>query len=99
MQVRLAGLDDRAFDTRLRLREALALAGILALASIGRALAGALTLAGIGASTVHIGRRRSGDEHAGREHGCRRGRNRLLVHLLHSLCLPRLVNRHGWEEL
>src|SRR5579883_846228 len=49
------------------LGEALALAGILALAGVGRALARALALAGVGAVTLHAFGMRRGDERAGGE--------------------------------
>src|SRR5262249_27396545 len=60
------------------LGEALAVAGVLALAGVAGALAGALALAGVGAAAFHTLRMSGGDEGAGSEDR-RGGRDQLAL--------------------
>src|SRR5690554_6758450 len=61
-------------------RETLALAGILALASVFGTLAGALALASIRAAAMDVGRESGRCNAAGGEHGSGRHDERTLVH-------------------
>src|SRR3954447_24663981 len=74
-----------AADDVLDVREALPLAGILALAGAGAALAGTLTLAGVGARALDLGICRRSHEAAGGEDRDRCGDHGLLCHFW---CLP-----------